>query len=432
MGTDHALFDAETWERALERYGAVTRLTAWVYDSDHRLVCGPRPSSPLFHHFETHGFEPEILADSVRQILTPSPARPDVMIARSFGLAVVGTPLRLDGRIVGAAVAGYALVDFCQASAIESLAHHAHLPFRPLWQIATQVQPLPEQRLTMHAQLLSLLGDTILTAHDRTRQVEEMVGQLEQRVEERTVELATANRSLAAEVGERAAAEERVRKLLSRLIVVREEERHRIARNIHDHMGQQLTALKLRLEVMERLAPGSTGWREQLGHTQDLVGRLDADVETLTGDLRPLFVETLGVVRALAKLVEEWRQTAGVAARFENRAGELAWLDADAHLNLFRIAQEALHNVAKHAKATGVDIGLERRDDRLILTVADNGQGFEPAAGGSSPSGMGLIGMHERAALMQGSLTVESAVDHGTVIRVAVPVGLRGSAPDTR
>ena len=430
MGTDHAVFDADTWTRALERYGAVTRLTAWVYDRDHRLVCGPRPSTPLFRFFETHGFEPEILAGCVRQSLTPSPGQPDVTIARSFGLAVVGTPLRLDGRIIGAAVAGYALVDFCQASAIESLAHHARLPFRPLWQIATQAQPVPEQRLTMHGQLLSLLGDTILTAHDRTRQVEEMVGHLEQRVEERTEELASANRSLAAEVGEHAAAEERVRKLLSRLIVVREEERHRIARDIHDHMGQQLTALKLRLEVMERLGPDSAGWREQLGHTQDLVGRLDADVETLTGDLRPLFVETLGVVRALAQLVEEWRQTAGVAARFENRAGELAWLDGEAHLNLFRIAQEALHNVSKHARATGVDIGLETRDDRLILTVADNGRGFEPNASGSSPTGMGLIGMHERAALLRGTLTVESTADRGTVISVEVPIAARGSAPD--
>ena len=429
MSADHALFDAEAWERALERYGAVTRLTAWIYDREQRLVCGPRPATPLFRFFETHSFEPEILTACVRQSLAPSAGQPDVTIARSFGLAVVGTPLRLDGRIVGAAVAGYALLDFCQASAIESLAHHARLPFRPLWQIATQVQPLPEQRLTMHGQLLSLLGDTILTAHDRTRQVEEMVAQLEQRVGERTVELASANRSLAAEVGEHAAAEERVRKLLSRLIVVREEERHRIARDIHDHMGQQLTALKLRLELMERLGPGSAGWREQLGHTQNLVGRLDADVDTLTGDLRPLFVETLGVARALATLVEEWRQTAGVVARFENRAGELAWLDSEAHLNLFRIAQEALHNVSKHARATGVDIGLDRRDDRLILTVADNGRGFETGAG-ASPTGMGLIGMHERAALMQGTLTVESAADHGTVISVAVPVGVRGADPD--
>ena len=267
MPSHDALFDAGTWERALERYGAVTRLTASVYDRDRRLVCGPRPSTPLFAFFETHGFAPGILAECVQRSLTLPDGDPDVTITRSFGLAVVGTPLRLDGQIVGAAVAGYALVDFSQASAIESLAHHAGLPFRPLWQIATQVQPVPERRLTMQGQLLSLLGDTILTAHDRTRQVEDDVGHLEQRVEDRTVELATANRSLAAEVHQRAGAEERVRKLLSRLVVVREEERQRIARDIPDHMGQQLTALKLRLEVLQMLGPGSDGWSQQLGHT---------------------------------------------------------------------------------------------------------------------------------------------------------------------
>jgi signal transduction histidine kinase len=427
MGTDDALFYAEVWERALDRYVAVTRLTAAVYDRDRRLVCGPRPFTPLFGFFETHGFAPGILADCVGESLAASSARPDVIIARSFGLAVVGTPLRLDGQIIGAAVAGFALVDFCQASAIESLAHHARLPFRQLWQIATQVQPLPERRLTTHGQLLSLLGDTILTARHRTRQVEDMVGHLEQRVQHRTVELASANESLAAEVRERAGAEERVRKLLARLVVVREEERHRIARDIHDHMGQQLTALKLRLEVLERLEPGSADFTAQLGHTQALVSRLDSDVESFTSELRPLFVENLGVVRALANLVEEWRQTTGVVARFENRAGDLAWLDADAHLNLFRIAQEALHNVSKHARATGVDLGLTRLDDRLILTVADNGRGFD-TVGPSSHTGMGLIGMQERAALMRGTFTVESGADCGTVISVAVPVGARVSA----
>ena len=431
MGTADALFDAEVWERALDRYGAVTRLTAAVYDRDHRLVCGPRPSTPLYNFFETHAFTPAILADCVRQSLMAPGDQTGITIARSLGLAVVGTPLRLDGQIVGAAVAGYALVDFCQASAIESLAHHARLPFRQLWQIATQVQPLPEQRLTTHGQLLSLLGDTILTAHDRTRQVEDMVGHLEQRVQDRTLELATANESLAAEVRERAGAEERVRKLLARLVVVREEERHRIARDIHDHMGQQLTALKLRLEVLEMLDPASVDWTTQLGHTQALVSRLDSDVESFTSDLRPLFVENLGVVRALANLVDEWRQTTGVVARFENRAGDLAWLDGDAHLNLFRIAQEALHNVSKHARATGVDIGLTRLDDRLILTVADNGRGFE-AVGPSSHTGMGLIGMQERAALMQGTFTIESGAEHGTVISVTVPLGANVSASDSR
>jgi signal transduction histidine kinase len=426
MGADDELFDVETWQRALEQYGAVTRLTGSVYDVQRRLVCGPRPSTALFGFFEAHGFEPDILQDCLHRSLASDGAQPDVVVARSFGLAVVGTPLRLDGHIVGAAIAGYALVDFCQASAIESFAHHARLPFRPLWHIATQIPPLPEHRLVMHGQLLSILGETILTAHHRTRQVQEMVGSLEERVYERTTELATANESLAAEVRERADAEERVRKLLARMVVVREEERHRIARDIHDHMGQQLTALKLRLEVLQTLPQASPGWAEQFGHTQNLLSRLDADVEAFTSELRPLFVENLGVVRALANLVEEWQQATGVRARFENGAGDLAWLDGDAPINLFRIAQEALHNISKHARATAVEIRLVKLDDRLILIVTDNGRGFDLPVG-SNHKGMGLIGMQERAALIQATLAIESVADHGTVIRLSLPVdsGLR-------
>lgn len=425
MDTDDGLFDTGTWQRALDQYGAVTGLTTLVFDRDRRLVCGPRPPTPLFDLLGAHGFIPTTLADCIRDSLAPSAAHPDVTTAHSFGMAVVGASLRLHGHIVGAAVAGYALIDPCQASAMELLAQRAGLPFDQLWQIATQIQPITERRLTMHGQLLNILGETLLTARDRAHKVEEMMGQLEQRVQDRTEELATANRSLAAAVREHAGSEERVRKLLARLVVVREEERHRIALDIHDHMGQQLTALKLRLELLQVLAPGSAEWAEQLGYTQDFVSRLDANVESLTSDLRPRFVETLGMVRALANLIDEWQQTTGIAARFDNRAGDVAWLDGHAPLNLFRITQEALHNVSKHARATLVVIGLELLDDRLVLTVTDDGRGFDTADGVSRNAGIGLIGMQERAALMQATLTIESKADHGTVVRVAVPLGAR-------
>jgi signal transduction histidine kinase len=423
--TDSRLFDAETWERALDQYGAVAQLTAALYDRHERLVCGPRPASPLFDFFQQHDYEPDILRDCVRQCLNPSGADPTVTVTRSFGFAVVGTALRLDNQIVGAAVVGYALIDFCQASAIESFAHHARLPFRQFWRTATQVQPVPEHRLRMHGQLLSILGDTILRAQDRTRLVEEMVAQLEMRVRDRTAQLATANESLAAEVEEHAGAEERARKLLSRLVVVREEERHRLARDVHDHMGQQMTALKLRLEVLQLLDARSANWAEQLEHTHDLVCRLDEDVDAFTRELRPLFVENLGVVRAMAHLVDEWGRTTGLAAQFHDHAGDLAWLEGDAHLNLFRITQEALNNVSKHAGASRVDVDLDLLDDRLLLRIADDGRGFDAVPTEGINAGMGLIGMQERAAQMGGTLAVDSMAPHGTVISVVVPLGAR-------
>lgn len=424
------LFDVETWQRALEQYGAVTGLTAAIYDSRRRLVLGPLPHTPLFDLLQSHGVEPGIVGDCIGQCLAASGPAPEVIVVRSYGMAVVGTTLRFAGEVVGAAVAGYALVDFCQASAIESLAHSVGIPFRPLWQAAIRVQPVPEQRLAMHGHLLNILCDTILREHHRTRQVQEIVASLEQRVDERTRELAAANRSLESEVRDRTEAEERIRKLLARLVVVREEERHRIARDIHDHLGQQLTALKLRLEVLPLLEAGSADFVEQLGYTQDLVGRLDADVASLTSDLRPLFVETLGLVRALASFVDEWGRVGGVAAHFSH-AHELPTLTRDAELNIFRITQEALNNVSKHARATAVDIRLDASNGQIVLTVRDDGRGFVPGAATDGGGGMGLIGMGERAALIRGTLTIESAAGAGTSVRVAVPLD-GGVAPGGR
>lgn len=160
--------DLSTWLPALEKFGAVTHLTVIVYAED-RIVGGPFHATPLHTLFARHGYDPRIFEECARRCVSQVRDRQAVVVPLQDGLAVVGAPLVLGGQIVGAAVAGYALVDFVGSSAIEHLARAAQVPFKEIWDIARAQQPIPERRLKLQGELLQVLGEAILRENSRAR-----------------------------------------------------------------------------------------------------------------------------------------------------------------------------------------------------------------------------------------------------------------------
>lgn len=163
------LFNSGLWQTALEKYALATNLTIGLYGPDGRAVLGPIHPTPLFQLFEKNGYNPGTLAECVGQCLAQTVDRPALVVSQFRGLSVIGTSLVLDGKIVGAAAAGYAFCDFSQVSEIQGIARQAGIDFEDLWAIARKQPPVPQSRLTVYGELLQVLGDTLLRENDRTR-----------------------------------------------------------------------------------------------------------------------------------------------------------------------------------------------------------------------------------------------------------------------
>jgi len=167
------LFGSDLWEAALEKYAGATHLTVRLFDPDERAVFGPVHSTPLFRLFDQTGYDPGIFAECAHRCITQTEKRPAVIVSQFHGLAVVGASLALQGRIVGAAVGGYAFADFSRVSEIQRLARQAGITFERLWEIARKQPPVPQRRLMVHGELLQVLGDALLREHYRACQYEQ-------------------------------------------------------------------------------------------------------------------------------------------------------------------------------------------------------------------------------------------------------------------
>lgn len=217
----------------------------------------------------------------------------------------------------------------------------------------------------------------------------------------------------------------------------REEERRRLARELHDELGQALLALKMNLVWLQHRVAGApetslvdvTDIREKLPALLDLVERSIHTVTAIVTDLRPPALDQLGLVAALEWQTESFARRTGLRCRFLGVA-DVEELDMGRAMAVFRMFQEMLTNVERHAQANHVSVAVQRVGNRLTLRVQDNGRGVA-AKKALEPSSFGLLGMRERAMLLGGSLTITGAPQRGTTVMATIPLAnRRASARD--
>ncbi len=245
---------------------------------------------------------------------------------------------------------------------------------------------------------------------------------LEQRVEERTRELSRVNENFQTEIGKHRQSEAARLQLLRRLVTAQEEERCRISRELHDQTGQQLAALLLGLKTMSNsTGNGSASLHRDLSQLQKLTEQLVDEAHHLAWELRPAALDDLGLETAVQNYVEKWSERNSISLDFHSGLDKLR-LPAPVETAVFRIVQEALTNVLKHAQANRVSVMLEYRFDELLVIVEDNGRGFQPEAQLKERTGLGLVGIHERLALVGGTLNIESTPGSGATLVIRIPV----------
>jgi PAS domain S-box-containing protein len=203
--------------------------------------------------------------------------------------------------------------------------------------------------------------------------------------------------------------------------VAREHEKSRVARELHDELGQSLTALQMDVAwCREKLPPGEHALAAKLDRMQAMLDATVAATRRIAADLRPLMLDDLGLLPAVEWLVEDFAQRSGVACELSVADPDLALPDAQATA-VFRGIQESLTNVTKHARASRVEVSIGQSNGLLTVRISDNGAGFW-ADGPRKPNSYGLLGLRERAALLGGDATIASSPGEGTQIEIRLPL----------
>jgi signal transduction histidine kinase len=216
--------------------------------------------------------------------------------------------------------------------------------------------------------------------------------------------------------------EMRIVELSGHLLKAQEEERKRISRELHDETGQALMVIRLYLGMLDGTV-NTPEAKDKIGELLAVVDRAIEGIRRIIGRLSPLVLQELGMISAIRKEAKDLQRTAGVQARVAI-SDNVGRLDPVIETAIYRVVQESLHNVAKHAQARNVDIHMERKGEALRLLIEDDGTGIRPVTNAMRPS-FGMAGMRERISTLGGQMKVESRKGEGTKITISVPLPAR-------
>jgi signal transduction histidine kinase len=222
------------------------------------------------------------------------------------------------------------------------------------------------------------------------------------------------------DITQRRLAEAALASVSGKLIEAQEQERSRIARELHDDIGQRLALLAIELAQLQQTPANSSELPGRIGQLQKLTSEIAADIQSLSHELHSSRLQYLGIAAAMRGFCKEFGEQQKVEVDFE--AHDLpAPLAPDISLCLFRVLQEALHNSAKHSGVRRFEVRLWGTTDEIHLTVRDSGVGFDIGEA-KTGRGLGLISMEERLKMLQGTLSIESRLQHGTTIHASMPL----------
>jgi len=289
--------------------------------------------------------------------------------------------------------------------------------------LLTLIHSEPHKFTSDHAQLMQATASQIALVLENAQlyaSLQEANEALESRVQARTAELAQTYEQVRA-------GQERLQALSKQLLTAQEAERRHIARELHDEIGQSLSALKINLQGVQRRAEAA-GVASQIADSVTIAERLLQQVRTLSLDLRPSLLDDMGLEIALNWYLNRLAESAGWRAQLKASLKDER-MPAEIETVCFRVVQEALTNVMRHAQATEVVIELNQLAEELELVIRDNGVGFDVAAArqrATQGGSLGLLGLPERVALVGGQTSIVSTPGHGSEIRAIFPIPDQG------